>query len=534
MKPAELSNFESEARRLRYRALGQACRDKQISSLLLAHHSDDQAETVFLRLTKGQKGWRMKGMQSSAEIPECWGLHGVHQSGTQMTNPFLRSVSRSDSSHGDQGRPQTISSHQTESTRFTVDLEDGGIKIYRPLLRFGKDQLRTTCLHHGVPWVEDETNQDPTKTPRNAVRQLLNSGKLPKALQKRSLIAAAERAQEKKLNRISDVEIWFRRTQILVFDVRSGVLVVRIPARAIPTTRTSKVYRGREINLFRFVASLFIRRLLDFVSARETISLQQLEFAVNSIYPDLDNPEATVVDKRLQASKFTAGGVRFERLESPIERHDRNDVNKTEKPKQHLDPDFVWLLSRQLEYNKSSILLPASSPPLSIANPEIPPQSSLSFSPWHLFDGRYWIRLAHTSPQLIQIRFPKPADMEALQDAFSSSEPLRYKQRLHCNRILKGAAPGKIRYTLPVIAEAGEGGRMLAIPTLEIALPGVLREMGLRWEVRYKKVNWGSKGVRGRDLQLRMRNGSGGERNLLMGYQKNERKQATGMKGPEK
>ncbi len=83
--------------------------------------------------------------------------------------------------------------------------------------------------------------------------------------------------------------------------------------------------------------------------------------------------------------------------------------------------------------------------------------------------------------------------MQALHVAFHHS----LRQRLDLKGRLNGAAPGKIRFTLPVIAEAGKGGRMLAIPTLGIVLPDARREMGLWWEVRYKKVNWGSRGLTG-------------------------------------
>ena len=48
---------------------------------------------------------------------------------------------------------------------------------------------------------------------------------------------------------------------------------------------------------------------------------------------------------------------------------------------------------------------------------------------------------------------------------------------------------------------------MLAIPTLGIVLPDARKEMGLWWERRYKKVDWGKKGLKGDALRLRMGKG---------------------------
>jgi len=79
--PAHLPNFESLARRYRFRLLGKACSDLGINSLLLAHHEDDQAETIMMRLTYGHGLKGLLGIRNPAGMPECYGLHGVHESG---------------------------------------------------------------------------------------------------------------------------------------------------------------------------------------------------------------------------------------------------------------------------------------------------------------------------------------------------------------------------------------------------------------------------------------------------------------------
>lgn len=79
--PRALPNLESVARRLRFQALGRACLKRGIDSLLLAHHRDDQAETVMLRVLAGYGGAGLRGIRAEAAIPECAGLYGVDHSG---------------------------------------------------------------------------------------------------------------------------------------------------------------------------------------------------------------------------------------------------------------------------------------------------------------------------------------------------------------------------------------------------------------------------------------------------------------------
>src|ERR1700693_2172654 len=85
--PASLPNFESLARKYRFRLLGRACSGLGIDSLLLGHHEDDQAETILMRLANGQGTRGLVGIKSPAGIPECYGIHGVYESGGYDNTP---------------------------------------------------------------------------------------------------------------------------------------------------------------------------------------------------------------------------------------------------------------------------------------------------------------------------------------------------------------------------------------------------------------------------------------------------------------
>ncbi|MCX5480928.1 tRNA lysidine(34) synthetase TilS [Kaistia geumhonensis] len=61
------SDIEAAARALRYRLLGAAAREAGASVLMTAHHADDQAETVMLRLARGSGIYGLAAMEPETE-----------------------------------------------------------------------------------------------------------------------------------------------------------------------------------------------------------------------------------------------------------------------------------------------------------------------------------------------------------------------------------------------------------------------------------------------------------------------------------
>ena len=103
-------SIEEAARRLRYDFLRQAAEDGGYDAILTAHHADDNAETVLLNLVRGT------GSAGLAGIPQVRG------------------------------------------------------NICRPFLRIPRAELAAYAAAHGVPHVEDSTNDDPDAAARNALR----------------------------------------------------------------------------------------------------------------------------------------------------------------------------------------------------------------------------------------------------------------------------------------------------------------------------------------------------------------------------
>jgi tRNA(Ile)-lysidine synthase len=100
------SAIQERARLMRYRLLGDWARERGLSSLLTAHHLDDQAETFLMRLARGA------GVK---------GLAG------------MRRVSRA---------------------------QGGGIAVVRPLLGWRHSELESVCADAGVEPVQDPSNED--------------------------------------------------------------------------------------------------------------------------------------------------------------------------------------------------------------------------------------------------------------------------------------------------------------------------------------------------------------------------------------
>jgi tRNA(Ile)-lysidine synthase len=117
--PKEGQGVEASARQRRYAALGEMCRAHHVPLLLTAHHQDDQAETVLLQLLRGAGPAGLGGMDAFNRAP---GLLG-----------------------------------------------DPDLVIARPLLEASRAELERYARHHGLRWVEDESNAD-NRYARNALR----------------------------------------------------------------------------------------------------------------------------------------------------------------------------------------------------------------------------------------------------------------------------------------------------------------------------------------------------------------------------
>ena len=116
----EQGNIEARARAGRYEALTDLCTEYGIEDLLLAHHQNDQAETVLLQLLRGA------GVAGASGMPDSRIIH----------------------------------------------TKESEITLWRPLLNQSRKELEAYAKEHKLKWIEDPSNQD-AKYRRNAIRKTI-------------------------------------------------------------------------------------------------------------------------------------------------------------------------------------------------------------------------------------------------------------------------------------------------------------------------------------------------------------------------
>lgn len=99
------TGLQEAARGARYRLLREACRRRGILHLLVAHHADDQDETVAMRAARQSGPDGLAGMSGAVELPE--------------------------------------------------------MRLLRPLLGVARSRLTATLRARSVPWIDDPSNADP-------------------------------------------------------------------------------------------------------------------------------------------------------------------------------------------------------------------------------------------------------------------------------------------------------------------------------------------------------------------------------------
>lgn len=133
------AGIQAAARAARYRLLAEGCAARGILHLAVAHHADDQAETVLFRRERGSGPDGLAGMTASRSL--------------------------------------------------------GAVRLIRPLLAWSKDRLIATCAEFGQPYVEDPSNRSPAYA-RPVLRQRLSGDpELRAALLETALKAGETRHQ---------------------------------------------------------------------------------------------------------------------------------------------------------------------------------------------------------------------------------------------------------------------------------------------------------------------------------------------------
>ncbi|KAI2620126.1 adenine nucleotide alpha hydrolases-like protein [Hypomontagnella submonticulosa] len=468
--PKDLPNVESVARTLRYRKLGYTCAYRNIATLLLAHHEDDQYETVLMRLLQGHGSRGLRGMRKANAIPECEGLIGADQSGwvddqlrqypfynTKPTRRERRTMHRTLRSDiirlVDEVEPREdhtaeppdmdveefyLQRHFGSGEPREIDVEDGGVTVYRPLLEFSKDRLIATCLENNVPWWEDATNKDPTLTMRNAVRHMYKGYTLPKALQKPAILALSRRCEQRAQALEAEANRLLSRTIIHDFEPHAGTVTVQFPrfAPRIPKrdSRSPSRRRARFLKQ-RQIAAILMRKILSLVSPEsQQPPLATLENHVSRLLPSLTASRDAATFSPPKA--FSISGVHL----VPVESSAGSAPGKSKTT----DPQLSWYLSRA-PYPSMQPLPRVRTPYWAAERTHKGYWRKSPRMTWTLWDGRYWIHIEHRLPRRLIVQPFLPEHAKPFREALPPAD------RARLATFLKRYAPGKVRYTLPAI-----------------------------------------------------------------------------------
>ncbi|KAJ4424265.1 hypothetical protein N0V82_001131 [Gnomoniopsis sp. IMI 355080] len=465
--PNELPNVETLARRMRYRRFATICVMGHMTSLLLAHHQDDQYETVLMRLLSGHGRAGLLGMRAASDIPESHDIHGAYQSGfvdDQMSHkPYLsyrpsgyqvQDIRRQMMAEMD---PDAIARERREGSVLSEEdfdayvpqtqwllpaepprVEDGGIMIYRPLLEFSKDRLIATCEAAGVPWFEDATNSDPTLTMRNAVRYLYKNHTLPRALQKPAILELSNRLKAQVALDEAEANRLLARTVIRNFDPVAGTVVVQLPSFRLPRLRKghdNKARRERRLEHNRRIAAILLKKIIAIVTPEVQGGFaSNLQNSVLRLFPSLNDRPS---DLPAEPKPFNVSSVHF----VPI----RTSKNPKEPVKWYLtrEPYVSGRSPPQCDFARLKLRRRYRRRPDQWRWPE--------YTRFQLWDGRFWVQISNRSPVHAAVAPFQLEHAKAFRDALPDG-----KVRDELMTLLKLHAPGKVRWTLPAIYTAGD------------------------------------------------------------------------------
>ena len=125
-------SIEMAARELRYKWIGQLCKDIGAAGLCVAHHRDDSVETVLLNLVRGTGLRGLTGIQPRSELEMSSGQNPQEQTKLVVLRPLL-CVSRADIEAFLAEKGQN---YVTDSTNLEADVQRNIIRLeVLPLLR---------------------------------------------------------------------------------------------------------------------------------------------------------------------------------------------------------------------------------------------------------------------------------------------------------------------------------------------------------------------------------------------------------------
>lgn len=506
---------------------------------MLGHHADDSIETTIWRLSVGARGAGLAGIPQAARIPECHGIFGVSESGSSITlppeadSPSSRFKVRLEGKN--KGKIEFLPEEQgppfapSLTAQNPSSIATGGIVLCRPLLSLHKEDLVATCKENNIPYVDDPTNFDPTLTVRNAIRSLLSSNSLPRALQGPSIRSLIRSSQVLLLTSLKLTNRLFEnQCHILDLNLRTGTMVIEF-------TQDTSWADPSEFSVpsrMQQIRCMALRRITEMLSPAPAnhyplSSFESFTPRVFRDHSDTGGPDSKSQSVYLSGRRpFTVGGVLFNPLtvESPSKSF--NDASPLERN--------IWLLSRQpFMKNREPVL--RIDVPIPNSSPSARSTPSPSFTPWTLWDDRFWFRFSimpKPVPKLAQSTLHKVHKIPLIIRPFQETDLARIRKdpgtlggqdrkkkwrrvqippavtASQTRDLLASHAPGQTRFTIPILmlgespdlgeTDGADREQLLAMPTIGHHLSGrkaqgeqsTPRKLEIFYAGRWWSVEW--------------------------------------------
>jgi tRNA(Ile)-lysidine synthase len=460
-----------------------------IKHLFLGHHRDDQVEGILLRLMRNDAGAYLgrQGMSESTMIPCCENMRfAMTDSGYMDLRTWLKYHDKGPT-RGTDSKTQIRVSIGKTSMRSKVSRNHiapsftGGMKLHRPLLRFTKPEILAFCRRQGVKYFDDPTNFDPSLTVRNAIRHLRSKYKLPKALQAPSVLQLAASAQLAAASLISRGERILESIRIISVDLRSGRMFISVPPTFDQACRDDP--EAGTYALARLASAVSpqlghmgptkvpAKNLENFLrlnaSSSEAPTMQIQQALMQRLSVSQEDSHHTAARRGTESREATNGKTVWNLSRPPMRQSEVTSATKT-----------FWKSDSLLGDSEEGLI-----PDGAVLNEHR--RKSALWSMWLLWDNRYWIRVnARSKASTIAVRPYKEADVETVRKLMGDDYSFFQEN-------LSDAAPGKVRYTLPVLTVDGQ---LAAFPTLNITLrdrQAIKNEevVILGWEVCYRTLD---------------------------------------------
>lgn len=126
------ANLESRGRAMRLSLFARVAREHKLDGVILAHHSDDVAETLLMRLARGSLWWTLRGIEPATQIAQLLLLRPLLNVRRDVLRNYLNEISQNWREDASNASPQFARNRARK-------LLSDNPKLFEPSLQLARD-----------------------------------------------------------------------------------------------------------------------------------------------------------------------------------------------------------------------------------------------------------------------------------------------------------------------------------------------------------------------------------------------------------